>query len=150
MLKQRSVPDARVSDKKTGKDHGVSLLPLRFFMAEVGERSREQYRLPVCLTLVLFIKHPRRITVGIQRCEAIKFVAFCRSSAVGLILPSRAQTSRSVRFRSDFESPLLDPPWSIRCCFCSLTAKCFPCPVRSRRGGVEDQEAQKAQLTLPQ
>lgn len=56
---------------------------------------------------------------------------------------------QSERFRSEFESPSLRPPRSVRCCFCSLTEKCFPCPARSRRGGAEDQEAQKAQLTLP-
>lgn len=96
----------------------------------------------------LIYQAPRWITVGIQRCEATKFVAFSQEFSRW---PYGAQISQSGRFRSrsQFESSLLRPPRSIRCCFCSLTEKCFRCPVRSRRGGAEDQEAQKGPTDSP-
>lgn len=129
----RAVYPRRPCGRKENKRITVPPLLRRFLWPKFRVRPGEQYRPSVCLfDPCLIYQAPRRITVGIQRCEAAKFVAFRRSSTVGLIPSWMPQTSQSVRFGSGFESPLLGPPRSIRCCFCS-----FNCEVFSLSGQIE-------------
>ena len=84
--------------------------PLRFFMAEVREGDRGNNT--VCrFDPCLICQAPRRITGGLERCDATKFVAFRVSSVLGWSwsLDSCISQSAEVQIRSP-ESPLLGPP----------------------------------------
>ncbi len=57
--------------------------PLRFLRPKFRGRPGETIPSACLFDPCLIYQAPRRITVGIQRCEATKFVAFRRSSVVG-------------------------------------------------------------------